>query len=1063
MCDQYRLVAESSPTSTVSNLRTATNKTRSPTGARFVSEEREEGADGPARHREDEGETMMRVGIWVGFMVGIVLAGCSNSLSSTNGDASTPADTVPSVDIPDVGVPNDLPVTPDTAMPSDVPLVVDTGMAADGSDATTPCRLNSDCPRGQYCGTANACTFDCREDLDCLGNPRGTVCDIELGRCVTTDGGPPAVDAQPLDASDAAVLDSGVDTSVDVPVDHGGTDVVVDTGVDAGCGVCSAPPNATSTCSAGVCGFTCLAGYGDCDGVPTNGCETSLSTSAHCGTCATACASVSFGTPICTAGVCGVSCTPGYHACGGTCADSTSTATCGTSCSACAAAPANATANCTAGTCGFACNAYYHLCGGACVSSTAPATCGASCTPCTIPANATAICTGGTCGFTCNTGYTPCGGACIATATDPTNCGTCGHACAAPAHGSANCASGTCGFVCDPGYASAGAACALLAAPRQIAPLSTSTVTSRRPTLHWSLPTGATGAHVTLCRNRALTTGCASFDATSGSGAPTADLAAGVWFWQLTSRAGTTTGTVTSPAWEFTVGARTATIADTSWGTTLDVNGDGYADLVVGAGYAPGTSASPGPGRAYVYLGSASGLATTPATTLTGPDGPGSGFGNVASAGDVNGDGFADLVVGAGWAPGTSASPGPGRAYVYLGSASGLATTPATTLTGPDGAGGHFDVVASAGDVNGDGYADVVVAAYAEGGGTGAAHVYLGSASGLATTPATTLTGPDGAGGYFGASVASVGDVNGDGYADLVVGAYGAMSDTGRAYIYLGSASGLATTPTTTLTGPDGANNNFGASVASAGDVNGDGYADVVVGGYGSSYVGRAHVYLGSATGLGTTPATTLTTPPGAYVGFGISVASAGDVNGDGYADVVVGAYNEGGGTGAAHVYLGSASGLATTPATTLTGLYGSAFGIQVASAGDVNGDGYADVAVAASYVNAPSPTGQAFVFLGSAGGLATTPATTLTGPDGAGGVFGGSVASVVHRRHSPAHLPRRTSASPRQDSPFACGSLDVFVRGECEPHCRCPWRQRGLPNCSLGTYSELQERPTLA
>src|SRR5204863_318808 len=140
-----------------------------------------------------------------------------------------------------------------------------------------------------------------------------------------------------------------------------------------------------------------------------------------------------------------------------------------------------------------------------------------------------------------------------------------------------------------------------------------------------------------------------------------------------------------------------------------------------------------------------------------------------------------------------------GRAYVYLGGAGGLATTPATTLTAPDGAGGRYGFsVASAGDVNGDGFADLVVGAPGVSTNTGRAYVYLGGAGGLATTPATTLTAPDGAGGDFGISVASAGDVNGDGYADLVVGAHRVSTDTGRAYVYLGGASGLATTPSST-------------------------------------------------------------------------------------------------------------------------------------------------------------------------------------------------------------------------------------------------------------------------
>ena len=175
----------------------------------------------------------------------------------------------------------------------------------------------------------------------------------------------------------------------------------------------------------------------------------------------------------------------------------------------------------------------------------------------------------------------------------------------------------------------------------------------------------------------------------------------------------------------------------------------------------------------------------------------------------------------------------------------------------------------------------------------------------LATTPATTLTG-GAVNNYFGITVATAGDVNGDGYADVVVGAQGYSSSIGRAYVYLGTASGLPTAAATTLTG-EAASNLFGGSVAPAGDVNGDGYADVVVGAKGySTSTGRVYVYLGSATGLATPAATTLT-GEAASDEFGGSVAPAGDVNGDGYADLVVGARRYSSSTGRAYVYLGSA------------------------------------------------------------------------------------------------------------------------------------------------------------
>jgi hypothetical protein len=130
---------------------------------------------------------------------------------------------------------------------------------------------------------------------------------------------------------------------------------------------------------------------------------------------------------------------------------------------------------------------------------------------------------------------------------------------------------------------------------------------------------------------------------------------------------------------------------------------------------------------------------------------------------------------------------------------------------------------------------------------------------------------------YFGISVASAGDVNGDGYADVVVGAYGYSSNTGRAYIYYGGSS-MDSTADVTMTG-EATYNSFGISVASAGDVNGDGYADVVVGAYGyATNTGRAYIYYGGSS-MDTVADVTMTgETTNTY--FGRSVASAGDVNG---------------------------------------------------------------------------------------------------------------------------------------------------------------------------------------
>src|SRR5205823_2315751 len=161
-------------------------------------------------------------------------------------------------------------------------------------------------------------------------------------------------------------------------------------------------------------------------------------------------------------------------------------------------------------------------------------------------------------------------------------------------------------------------------------------------------------------------------------------------------------------------------------------------------------------------------------------------------------DGFADIIVGV--PDYTAGQYLEGRAYVYLGSASGLGATPVWRAEGNQADASFGTSLASAGDVNGDGFDDVVVGAtgYTDGqNNEGAALVYLGSAQGLSNTPAWSQEG-NVEGAAFGGSVGTAGDVNGDGFDDVVVGAptFGhQLSYQGMAALYLGSASGLSATP----------------------------------------------------------------------------------------------------------------------------------------------------------------------------------------------------------------------------------------------------------------------------
>jgi hypothetical protein len=412
-----------------------------------------------------------------------------------------------------------------------------------------------------------------------------------------------------------------------------------------------------------------------------------------------------------------------------------------------------------------------------------------------------------------------------------------------------------------------------------------------------------------------------------------------------------------------------------------DVNGDGYSDVIVGVDQYTGGQTDEG--AAFVYYGGLAGLSSTPEWTVE-SNLYEAHFGySVSGAGDVNGDGYSDAIVGAyGY---TNVQWREGRVYVYHGSSSGLSVSPAWTAES-DQESAYFGIaVSSAGDVNGDGYSDVIVGAnYYDNVETdeGMAFVYHGSSSGLSGTPGWSDE-PNQDSVHFGYSVSGAGDVNGDGYSDVIVGAPnydGGQAYEGGAFVYHGSSSGLSTNPQWWKeSNQDSAY--FGYSVSSAGDVNNDGYSDVIVGAYGydngETNEGAAFVYHGGSSGLASSPDWTNESDQ-SEARFGTSVSGAGDVNGDGYSDVIVGAPNYGHGEtceGMSFVYYGNTSGLSTSPVWTAESDQEYAFfGSYVSTAGDVNADGYSDVIVGSThYDNGETDEGAAFVYHGSSSGLSTS------------------------------------------------------------------------------------------
>lgn len=356
---------------------------------------------------------------------------------------------------------------------------------------------------------------------------------------------------------------------------------------------------------------------------------------------------------------------------------------------------------------------------------------------------------------------------------------------------------------------------------------------------------------------------------------------------------------------------------------------------------------------------------------------------SVSSAGDVNGDGYSDVIVGSRLYDNGQADEG--RVFVYHGSAAGLSPTASWTAESDQVAAYFGTSVSTAGDVNGDGYSDVIIGApaYDNGqSGEGRAFIYLGSATGLAATPAWTAES-DQALASFGISVACAGDVNGDGFSEVIVGAASfdnGQSNEGRAFVYHGSASGTALTAAWTAESNQ-AGASFGQCVAGAGDVNGDGLSDVVIGAplfdNGETDEGRTFAYHGSAGGLS---ATANWTAEGNQAGaqFGSSVSSAGDANGDGYADVLSGApFYDGGQAdeGRGYVHIGSVAGLALVSLWSFENdQAGSQLGWSVACLGDVNGDGISDLGLGAPLTDFGSVnSGVIYFAFGTAAALVPT------------------------------------------------------------------------------------------
>jgi len=375
-------------------------------------------------------------------------------------------------------------------------------------------------------------------------------------------------------------------------------------------------------------------------------------------------------------------------------------------------------------------------------------------------------------------------------------------------------------------------------------------------------------------------------------------------------------------------------------------------------------------------------------TTLKGSQ-DGGAFGESVASGDFDKDGYTDIAVGA---------TGEEKVYLYRGTKEGLASTPTTVLKGEKEK-SEFGRSMTVGDINGDGYADVIVGAHSFDDGLGShqgkLYVYLGSAKGVSDKAAQTISGEHKGDEY--ARTFAVFDMDGDGINDLLTGASGYNGEQtyqGKVYVYRGTKNGLETKPWFSAVG-EHSDDEFARAVTAA-DLNHDGQMDLIVGQPGLTGGGRQagitipgtmHVFYGSTKGL--SPTANFKAPGEMIKGhLGEGLAGVGDVNHDGYDDVAIGARDFSCGEGAPgklYLYLGGAKGVSLDRVWALPGKGGAGVGRTMAPAGDLDADGYADFLSAAPMGTAERGAGV-YIFFGGANTWGKDP-IVITAEEGSAGI----------------------------------------------------------------------------
>lgn len=415
-----------------------------------------------------------------------------------------------------------------------------------------------------------------------------------------------------------------------------------------------------------------------------------------------------------------------------------------------------------------------------------------------------------------------------------------------------------------------------------------------------------------------------------------------------------------------------------------DFTGDGLADLLISApGYEQG-------GAVFLFAGGSSGVGTNCFWSAKGMEGHGTVV-RIASAGDINRDRTEDFIIQWHVPRGDEGTDYLLRLYIgSTNSALPVSNVLSAQELGSDAPLG----MAGAGDINGDGFPDLLVRALARDAASHPSQardtlfLFLGRNGRFEKSAWHYVAGePEPRVDYLGA-VASAGDVNGDGFADVVIGIpgyHGRYRNSGRAVVFHGSRQGLNTAPDWLFDydlpaekDVDEAYEQFlGASVACAGDVNRDGFADVLISApfadSGDINEGLVFLFHGSRDGLSAKPAWRSQSNH-EHARYGWSVGTAGDANADGYADVLVSASDASDGQmreGAVALFHGSPRGLAKWPSWTVeSDRTDERIGTCVGRAGDVNGDGIDDFFVSSAAYPGGANQGQVAVHYGRPGGL---------------------------------------------------------------------------------------------